>query len=133
METGLVFTQEDGTAYHPDYLTYRFAVLVERAGLPPIRLHDLRHIAATLSRAAGVDMKGVQVMLGHLCMQITADTCTSVLPQLEQAEAEAVLSVVSRVGQERCAPRPVKPPTAATIREAQRMARRKRTPVGTGR
>jgi integrase len=133
VETGLVFTQEDGTAYHPDYLTYRFAVLIERAGLPPIRLHDLRHIAATLSRAAGVDMKGVQVMLGHSCMQITADTYTSVLPQLEQAEAEAVLNVVPRAGQEKPAPKAVKSPTAAAIREAQRAARRKKTPVGVGR
>lgn len=46
-DTGLVFTREDGRAVHPDFVTRHFERLVRAADLPPIRLHDLRHGAAT--------------------------------------------------------------------------------------
>jgi hypothetical protein len=42
---------------HPDFLTRRFHRLVELSGLPPVRLHDLRHGAATLAHATGADLK----------------------------------------------------------------------------
>ncbi|MDZ5447388.1 site-specific integrase [Micromonospora sp. 4G57] len=61
--TGYVFTSPDGTPIHPGYLTQRLRLLVDRAGLPPIRLHDLRHGAATLARTAGADLKLVQDQL----------------------------------------------------------------------
>jgi integrase len=47
-DSGYVFTTPDGAALHPDYLTRRFGRLVDLSGLPPVRLHDLRHGAATL-------------------------------------------------------------------------------------
>lgn len=64
-ETGLLFTQEDGSPLHPADVTDHFNFLVKRAGLPPIRLHDLRHGAATIALAAGADIKVVQQMLRH--------------------------------------------------------------------
>lgn len=63
--TGRIFTREDGMELHPASVTARFAELVAEAGLPPIRLHDLRHGAATLALEAGVDVKVVQELLGH--------------------------------------------------------------------
>jgi hypothetical protein len=51
-----------------------FRRLAEEAGLPPIRLHDLRHGAASLSLAAGNDLKTVQDLLGHDSIVLTADT-----------------------------------------------------------
>jgi integrase len=50
--TAEVFTRADGQLVHPDYVTRHFGRLVKRAGLPPIRVHDLRHGAATLAPAA---------------------------------------------------------------------------------
>jgi hypothetical protein len=50
-DSGYVFTTPDGAPLHPDYLTRRFHRLVELSGLPPVRLHDLRHGAATLAHA----------------------------------------------------------------------------------
>ncbi|MDX3766343.1 MULTISPECIES: tyrosine-type recombinase/integrase [unclassified Streptomyces] len=94
--TGLVFTWEDGGAYHPEYLSQAFMRLVKRLGLPPVRLHDLRHCAATLSLAAGLHMKAIQTLLGHSSYSLTADTYTSVLPQFEEAQAEAPLALVPR-------------------------------------
>ncbi|MEU3625808.1 tyrosine-type recombinase/integrase [Amycolatopsis coloradensis] len=60
-------------------MSHTFTWLVAEAGLPPVRLHDLRHGAASLSLAAGNDLKVVQAMFGHSSIVLTADTYTSVL------------------------------------------------------
>ncbi|MDX2826004.1 tyrosine-type recombinase/integrase [Streptomyces ipomoeae] len=100
VDSNLVFTQENGEPYHPDWISRRFKRLVELSGLPPVRLHDLRHISATLSLLAKNDIKVVQERLGHSSRQITSDTYTSVLPQLLTAEAESTISMVPRSQQE---------------------------------
>ena len=64
-DSGYVFTTLDGSPRHPDWLTRRFRRLVALSGLPPVRLHDLRHGAASLALAAGADLKNVQSMLGR--------------------------------------------------------------------
>jgi integrase len=66
--------------------------------LPPIRLHDLRHGAATLALAAGADLKVVSAMLRHKTLAITADTYTSVIPELARRAAEAAARLVPRRG-----------------------------------
>ena len=91
---GYVFARPGGRPYPPGYLTRRFARLVRREGLPPIRLHDLRHGAATLALAGGADLKAIQAMLGHASIILTADTYTSVLPDLARATAEAVAAQI---------------------------------------
>ncbi|MFI6296584.1 tyrosine-type recombinase/integrase [Nonomuraea sp. NPDC050790] len=65
----------------------QFLWLAYLAGLPPIRLHELRHGAASLMLAAGVEMKVVQETLGHTSSAFTADY-TSVFPQVVMAAAE---------------------------------------------
>lgn len=95
-QTGLLFTEPDGTPLHPAKVTDTFTTLAADAGLPPIRLHDLRHGAATLALAAGIDIKVVQDMLGHSSHAITADTYTSVLPQVAHHAAEATAAVIPR-------------------------------------
>jgi integrase len=57
---------------------------------PPIRLHDLRHGAATLALAAGVDIKVVSEQLGHSTSTLTRDTYQSVVKQLHHNAADAV-------------------------------------------
>jgi hypothetical protein len=61
-------------------------------------LHDLRHGAATLALAAGVELKVVQDMMGHSGIVLTADTYTSVLPEVARKAAEAVAAHVLRAG-----------------------------------
>jgi integrase len=77
-DSGYVFADRVGAPLNPDYLTRRFRALVSASGLPPVRLHDLRHGAATLAHAAGADLKTVQEQLGHSIV-LTADPYTSVL------------------------------------------------------
>ncbi|MEU3559745.1 tyrosine-type recombinase/integrase [Kitasatospora sp. NPDC006786] len=95
-DTGLVFTREDGTGYHPDYLTKLFKRLVELADLPPITLHGLRHGAACIAHAGGSTPKAISEQLGHSGIQITMDIYTNVFPEYQRAQAEAALAVVPR-------------------------------------
>ena len=88
--SGYVFTNLNGDPMAPDRLTRMFRKLAAQAGLPPVRLHDLRHGAASLALSAGVDLKVVQEMLGHSSIVLTADTYTSVLPDVAHAAAEKV-------------------------------------------
>nr|WP_279496216.1 tyrosine-type recombinase/integrase [Actinocrispum wychmicini] len=74
-------------------------VSVRQAGLPPIRLRDLRHGAATLALAAGVEIKVVQEMLRHSSITVTSDTYTSVLPEVARAAAEKTVLIIPRSAQ----------------------------------
>lgn len=56
-DKGKLFCHPDGRPIHPDTITRRFNKLVDRAGVPVIRLHDVRHTYATMSLDAGVDPK----------------------------------------------------------------------------
>ncbi|MER7464026.1 site-specific integrase [Streptomyces sp. NPDC097981] len=96
IESGRMFTQEDGERIHPGWLTDQFERLVELSGLPPIRLHDLRHVAASLMLAAGVDVKIVSETLGHSDSRITRDIYQSVMPKAAAEAAEATAAMVPR-------------------------------------
>ena len=90
IDTGLVFTAVDGSPLHPARITDLFARLAKEAGLPPIRLHDLRHGTATHALTAGVAMKVVSEMLGHSTTAITADLYTSVVDEAKRHAANAI-------------------------------------------
>ena len=81
---------------HPEFVTDRFHAIASAAGLPPIRLHDLRHGAASMMLAAGVDMKVVSETLGHSTVGLTADTYTSVYTEVASAAAEATANLIPR-------------------------------------
>jgi integrase len=93
-----VFTTLTGDPVAPDRLTRRFRHLADTAGLPPIRLHDLRHGAATVALAAGADLKTVQDQLGHSSIVLTADTYVSVLPQVARQAAENTATLIIQAG-----------------------------------
>jgi len=97
-DTGLVFTQEDGSALHPDRYTRMFDRLVRVAGAPKIRLHDLRHTNATLALQAGVHPKVVSERLGHATVGITLDLYSHVSPPLDEAAAETIAGMLTVPG-----------------------------------
>jgi hypothetical protein len=93
-DSGYVFTRPDAQPYHPNSFTKRFRFLADLCGLPPVRLHDLRHGAASLAHTAGADLKTVQDQLGHASIVLTADTYTSVLPTAQHKAAEATACLI---------------------------------------
>ena len=86
---GLAFTDAVGRPLRPDALSAAFRATADRIGLP-VRLHDLRHTAASLMLAAGVPLKVVSEALGHSSIAITADVYAHVTPDLRREAAEAM-------------------------------------------
>ncbi|WP_404827314.1 MULTISPECIES: tyrosine-type recombinase/integrase [Streptomyces] len=76
-ESNQVRPHENGEPLHPGWISRRFSRLVEQSGLPPIRLHDTRHLSATPALRGKADIKVVQERLGHSSHQNTSDTHTS--------------------------------------------------------
>lgn len=90
---GLLFCWQDGRPLHPDTITEQFNRLVDRARLPAITLHDVRHTYATMSLRAGVNPKIVSARLGHANVAFTLDTYTEDVPELHHDAAEVVSSL----------------------------------------
>jgi integrase len=87
----LVFTNQRGGPLDTHNLTQRgFPRLLERAGLPRIRFHDLRHTAATLLLIKGVHPRLVADMLGHSTVAITLDTYSHVVEGLHEDAVRAL-------------------------------------------
>lgn len=82
----LIFASQVGTPLHPENLRRKcFKPLLTKAGLPDIRLYDLRHTCATLLLLVGVNPKVVSERLGHSTIVMTLDTYSHVLPQMQNA------------------------------------------------
>jgi integrase len=88
---GLIFATRVGTPINPENLVNRsFKPLLERASLPEIRFHDLRHTCATLLLGRGVHPKFVQELLGHATKAMTLDTYSHYLPSMGDQAAGAM-------------------------------------------
>lgn len=90
----LVFTWEDGRPLHPDVITRTFKRLATAAGLPVVRVHDLRHSYASAALSAGVGLKVMQERLGHSSVAITGDVYSHVSREVDQAAADQVAAVI---------------------------------------
>jgi integrase len=89
-DTDLFFVRPDGRAWHPGGVSQRFRRPIKRSGMPPIRPHDLRHSAATIALAAGVDIKVVSEQTRPHHHYPHRDTYQSVVKQLHHNAAAAV-------------------------------------------
>ena len=86
----LVFTNADGGAVWPNRPTAEFAKHAAALGFPPIGVHGLRHSAATMMMAAGVNPKVVQQRLGHAHVSITLNLYTHVMPGHDRAAVDGL-------------------------------------------
>ena len=90
-ENGLVFCTGKGTLINPTNLRRRsLAPLLQRAGLPAMTFHQLRHTAATILLLKNVNPKVVSEMLGHATIAITLDTYSHVLPNMQHSAVTAM-------------------------------------------
>ena len=83
-----VIRQADGAPLRPDSMSQKWRRFLEVNNLPLIRFHDLRHSNATALIQAGVNPKVVQQRLGHADVNITLNTYTHVLPEMEVEAVE---------------------------------------------
>ena len=90
----LVFCRANGAPRDPDVVTHQFIERAVRAGLPRIRLHDLRHTHASIALQAEINPKVVQERLGHASVKVTLDTYTHVLPPMHRAAASRIADLV---------------------------------------
>lgn len=94
-DSGLVFTKDDGRAWHPDAMTEKFERLAFAAHLPPVRLHDIRHAHISELFAAGVDARIISDRVGHLNSKMTRDYA-AVATEVSRRAAEAVSQAIPR-------------------------------------
>ncbi|ULO07175.1 site-specific integrase [Paenibacillus sp. 19GGS1-52] len=89
-DSGLVIQTSIGTPLGPRLLMRHYYRILKQISegypsFPNIRFHDLRHTHATLLLKAGVHPKIVQERLGHSSINVTLDTYSHVLPNLQEA------------------------------------------------
>lgn len=90
-ETDLVFSNTIGKSLDPtNVYKYQYRPLIRKAGLPLIRLHDLRHTAATLLLLSGTHPKVVSELLGHSSINITLNLYSHVLPDMQASATSAM-------------------------------------------
>lgn len=84
----LVCCREDGSPIYPRTLAINFDNVIKKAGVPKIRIHDMRHTHLTLLLELGVHPKVVSERAGHSSTQITMDIYSHVTPTMQRETAE---------------------------------------------
>ena len=90
-----VFPSPNGGPISPDSVNNMLKRVLERAGIPKVRFHDLRHTFATIALQNGVDIKTVSGMLGHFSAGFTLDTYAHVITSAQKEAAETMGHVLT--------------------------------------
>jgi integrase len=91
-----VFVHADGTPFLPHWVSKRQRDRRRKLGLPDnFRLHDSRHLSATLSMQAGTPLKVVSERLGHSSIVVTADIYSHVSPDMQTEAAEKLAALLT--------------------------------------
>lgn len=77
-DSGYVFSHEDGTTFHPSYVSHMFRKKLTKSDIPKYRWHDLRHSTASMLLAKGWSMKDISDWLGHANINVTMNTYTHI-------------------------------------------------------
>ena len=93
----LLFTEEDGSPIRHRKLYKRFKVILQKAGLPDIRIHDLRHTAATQMLINGVDILTVSKRLGHSKSSVTLDIYGHMIPGVQEKAAQIMDDITTPI------------------------------------
>jgi len=105
IDSGLVFTtyrsdkgNKIGAGLHPRNVlrTLRRIIKGANANLPQVRFHDLRHSAASMLIAEGVELVEVSMLLGHSELRVTADFYSHLQKQTAAKAAQRMDAVLKR-------------------------------------
>lgn len=95
-ELGLVFVTGQATPFGERNVRRDFVKLLAKAGIERMRVHDMRHLCASLLLAKGVPARVVMEILGHSQISLTMNTYSHVLPGATGAAARAMEDVLKR-------------------------------------
>lgn len=86
----LVFLNEDGRPMDQKWVHKRLKAILARAELPDVSFHGLRHTAASLMVAGGVQLSLVKDQLGHSTIALTSGTYAHMVPAAQREAAETL-------------------------------------------
>jgi integrase len=118
----LLFPLEDGRPMRLEHVRRRLHALSDQAGVRRCRVHDLRHLAATLMLTAGVPLPIVSKALRHSQVAITSDLYGHLTREAATAAADGLGATLDAAAAERAAERSARDdrPDATTVRPHDR-------------
>ncbi|SDH62067.1 Phage integrase family protein [Aneurinibacillus thermoaerophilus] len=87
-DNGYIISKENGEPINPNYIFNHFKKLLQKANVPPIRFHDLRHTHATIMLKLGEHPKIVSERLGHSSIQMTLNTYSHVTLDMQKEASD---------------------------------------------
>ncbi len=81
---GTIIVSEAGTPLEPRNLARCFNILIKKAGLPRIKIHAMRHMAATALKDLDVPIKDTQLILGHANIATTMNIYQHGTPTIQR-------------------------------------------------
>ena len=99
-EHNMVFPSSVGTPKGPRNIIREFKALLEKAGLPDVRFHDLRHTAASLMLMSNMPIMRIARQLGHAKASTTLDIYGHLIPGLGYEAAEKIDKLVQPIAAE---------------------------------
>lgn len=118
---GYVFAQPDGRPLYPSYVLRHFYTLCDRAGVVRCGIHDLRHLAATISITGGVPLTVVSKTLRHSTLSTTANVYAHLTAQAARQAVDIIDSTLTQAGCDHHA-------TTSRTRQRNEMAGQRRNP-----
>ena len=91
----MIFAREDGHYIDPATFREHYQKKLKEAGLKHYTFHALRHTFATRALEAGIPIKVVSQILGHASVQITMDTYSHVLPELQKESMNRIAEYIA--------------------------------------
>ncbi|WP_246561540.1 site-specific integrase [Streptomyces roseirectus] len=131
--TGLVFSRPDGRPLSPHHVLDRLHQLSDEAGVPQVTVHDLRHLAATITISAGVPLTVVSKTLRHSTLSTTANVYSHLTRQAAREAVDTIDRTLTTAQTRRTPNRPawLRPPRdhIHRLREALRRLRAPASPA----
>src|SRR5690606_3918880 len=97
-DQGFVVATKTGNFVLPSNLSRAFRLIRNRLEVKQIRFHDLRHTHASLLFSQNVHPKIVQERLGHSSIEMTLDTYSHMLPNMQESAAQKLDEIFGKNG-----------------------------------
>ena len=81
---------DDAKPRNPPAVRKRLQLILERAGCPKVRFHDLRHTFSTMALENGMDIKSLSATLGHNSSETTIDIYSHITDTMQRQVAAKI-------------------------------------------